>query len=35
MIGILVDTTIIKLLVKKFLPNLSEIIEDKEDFAGD
>lgn len=35
LIGIVVDTTIIKLLIKKLIPDLSDIIEDKNDFLGD
>ena len=35
MIGIVVDTTIIKLLIKKFIPQLSVRIEEKSDFLGD
>ena len=35
MIGILVDTTIIKVLINKFIPNLSDIIEEKNDYLGD
>lgn len=35
LIGIVVDTTIIKLLIKKLIPDLSDIIEDKNDFIGD
>ena len=35
MIGIVVDTTIIKLLIRKLIPDLSDIIEDKNDFIGD
>lgn len=35
MLGILVDTTIIKELVKKFMPKLSVRIEEKKDYLGD
>ena len=35
MVGIVVDTTIIKLLVKKFIPEVSVRIEEKDDFLGD
>ena len=35
MIGIVVDTTIIKLFVNKFIPNLSPFLEEKQDFLGD
>ena len=35
MIGIVVDTTIIKLLIKKFKPELSVLIEEKTDYLGD
>ena len=35
MIGILVDTTIIKLLIKKIIPKLYPILEDNTEFFGD
>ena len=35
MVGIVVDTIIIKLLVKKFIPDISKRIEEKDDFLGD
>ena len=35
MIGIVVDTTILKLLIKKFIPELSVLIEEKTDYLGD
>ena len=35
MIGILVDTTIIKLLVKKIIPKLYPILEDNTEYLGD
>ena len=35
MIGIVADNTIIKLLVNKFIPNLSPFLEEKKDFLGD
>ena len=35
MIGIVVDTTIIKLFVNKFMPNLSPFLEEKKDFLGE
>ena len=34
LIGILVDTTILKLLIKKIMPQLSEIIEDDKEYEG-
>ena len=35
MIGIVVDTTILKLLIKRFMPELSVLIEEKTDYLGD
>ena len=35
MIGIVVDTTTIKLFVNKFMPNLSPFLEEKKDFLGE
>ena len=35
MVGIVVDTIIIKLLIKKFIPDISKRIEEKDDFLGD
>lgn len=35
MIGIVVDTTLILLLIKKYIPKLTNILENKEGFLGD
>ena len=35
MIGILVDTEIIKLLIKKYIPSLTPILEEKDGYLGD
>jgi hypothetical protein len=35
MIGIVVDTTIISLLINKYIPKLKDILENKEGFLGD
>ena len=34
LIGILVDTTILKSLIKKFMPQLSNIIENDKEYDG-
>ena len=34
LIGILVDTTILKILIKKLMPKLSVIIENNRDYDG-